>query len=141
MADETQDGTLPPSDCSGSREIPGFPTYRVDTRGRVTHHSPAGRQGVVWHPAKKTVLKQAIGGRANNYKRVMLMRPKKRHAYVHHLMAEAFIGPRPEGLVVLHRDDNGFNNSIVNIRYGTREENEMDRHVAAVAPTLPPAPF
>jgi hypothetical protein len=30
---------------------------------------------------------------------------------------------------------------LANLRYGDRDENEMDRHVAAVAKDLPDAPF
>lgn len=77
-------------------------------------------------PAQR--LKTAVGGRARNYRRVRLHTPS-RHAYVHHLVAEAFIGPRPAGLKVCHRDDNGFNNRADNIYYGTRDENEMDRWI------------
>lgn len=99
------------------------------------------KRGCVYHGARVVELAQSIGGRAKNYKRVMLMCPKRRHAYVHHLMAEAFLGPRPEGFMVLHKDDNGFHNVIDNIRYGDRDENECDRHVARVAPELEGAPF
>ena len=112
--------------------------YEVSRNGDV--------RALAWyHPMLKRqlpplLLAQGVGGRAKNYARVMLANPK-RHAYVHHLMAEAFLGDRPEGLMILHRDDNGFNNRIDNLRYGDREENEMDRHVARVAPHLEKAPF
>ena len=120
------------------RAIPGFPLYEVSSDGRVRAFQRAGVKG---KHARWIVLAQTIGGRAKNYRRVMLMRPKRRHAYVHHLMAEAFLGPRPEGIMVLHKDDNGFNNTLDNLRYGDREENELDRHVARVAPALPESPF
>lgn len=123
------------------KQIPGFPRYFVSDRGRVKSVMRECWRGCVFHHARSVILAQTTGGRAKNYKRVMLQHPKRRHAYVHHLMAEAFLGPRPEGLMVLHRDDNGFNNTLDNLRYGDRDENECDRHVRRVAPSLEEAPF
>jgi hypothetical protein len=50
----------------------------------------------------------------------------RREARVHVLMAEAFIGPRPEGQIVRHLDDNPDNNHISNIVYGTYSDNLRD---------------
>lgn len=47
-------------------------------------------------------------------------------AYLHHLVAVAFIGPRPDGLDVLHRDDDKGNCRRENLRYGTPTENAAD---------------
>lgn len=51
---------------------------------------------------------------------------------VHSLVTEAFLGPRPEGLVVRHLDGDHSNNNIDNLRYGTHAENvaDMIRHGA-----------
>lgn len=46
--------------------------------------------------------------------------------YIHHLVAEAFIGPRPEGALVLHGDGDKLNNHHSNLRYGTQLENIAD---------------
>lgn len=114
--------------------------YEVSDDGLVRSKERLVTRGCLTYVLAPRPLKQVVGGRAKNYKRGMLMSPK-RHAYVHHLMAEAFIGPRPEGLQVLHKDDCGFNNRIDNLRYGDFEENMLDRHVANVAGTLSEAPF
>ena len=45
---------------------------------------------------------------------------------LHLLIAEAFYGPKPEGMFCRHLDDNRFNNSIVNLAYGTRRQNHED---------------
>ena len=47
---------------------------------------------------------------------------------VHHLVAEAFIGPRPDGLLCLHRDDDKFNNTPENLYWGTASQNQRDCH-------------
>lgn len=60
-----------------------------------------------------------IGGRADG-----------RAYYVHHLVAEAFIGPRPAGMYVCHIDGDALNNSVENLKYATPSENmhDMKRH-------------
>lgn len=46
---------------------------------------------------------------------------------VHNLVAEAFIGPRPDGLQVCHNNGNGADNRVENLRYGTAKSNRDDR--------------
>lgn len=41
-------------------------------------------------------------------------------------MAEAFLGPRPDGLVVRHLDDDRTNNRASNLAYGTASDNQRD---------------
>lgn len=56
----------------------------------------------------------------HNYKIVKIY--SKSH-YVHRLVAAAFHGPCPEGLVVDHIDGNKLNNNAENLRYITAYEN------------------
>ncbi len=44
---------------------------------------------------------------------------------VHHLVLEHFIGPRPEGLNGLHKDDNKDNNSAINLYWGTKKQTQQ----------------
>lgn len=53
-----------------------------------------------------------------------------RHAPVHALIARTFIGPRPQGKEVCHRDGNPANNRVDNLRYDTRTSNLLDRYLA-----------
>jgi hypothetical protein len=46
---------------------------------------------------------------------------------VHQLVAEAFHGSRPDGLVIRHLDGDKMNNRATNLRYGTSSENAQDR--------------
>lgn len=48
-------------------------------------------------------------------------------AKIHVLVAAAFIGPRPPGKVIRHRDGNHKNNYYRNICYGTHQENSDDQ--------------
>jgi hypothetical protein len=43
--------------------------------------------------------------------------------YVHQLVAEAFIGPRPKGRELNHKDGDMTNNIVANLEYVTHREN------------------
>lgn len=43
--------------------------------------------------------------------------------HIHTLMLLAWIGPKPEGMEVLHLDGNPANNRLENLKYGTHSEN------------------
>lgn len=51
---------------------------------------------------------------------------KRRTVYLHALIAEAFVGPRPSGAVCRHIDGDKNNNRATNIAYGTVKENRAD---------------
>jgi len=53
---------------------------------------------------------------------------------VSRLVAEAFIGQRPEGHVVAHISGNNADNSASNLRYCTPTENERDKRGHGTAP-------
>lgn len=46
--------------------------------------------------------------------------------YVHRLVADAFLGPCPNGMEVCHNDGDPFNNRVENLRYDTHSENQRD---------------
>jgi hypothetical protein len=98
------------------KDIPGYEgRYAVSSLGRVS----STKDGA-------TILLRA--GRASNGYLSVSLRGKTR--FVHHLVAEAFIGPRPAGAYVLHADDDKLNSAADNLRYGTPSENmhDMTRH-------------
>lgn len=59
-------------------------------------------------------------------------RTRSRTHRVHRLVAEAFIGPYPEGKVINHLDFDRSNNSVRNLEYITQTENI--RHSVACNP-------
>lgn len=74
------------------------------------------------------------GGR-EAYMRVNLHRDGiRRTGWVHRLVAEAFIGPRPEGMETCHNDGNGHNNRLTNLRYDTPSANALDAVMHGVHP-------
>lgn len=51
-----------------------------------------------------------------------------RHRLVHQLVAEVWLGPRPEGMVVCHGPNGATDNSVENLSYKTQKENIADKH-------------
>lgn len=45
---------------------------------------------------------------------------------IHQLVLEAFVGPRPDGALALHTDDDPANCVLGNLRWGTRSDNLYD---------------
>lgn len=95
------------------------PGYKISSWGRlyspVSHgpHKPGIKNGwVTVRGYRSYVLRDESGKRI------------ERAAHV--LVANAFLGPRPEGLWVLHWDDDGLNNCLSNLRHGTPKENAAD---------------
>ena len=88
--------------------------YEVSNCGRVRSLGRPRHPGKVLSPFPK----------ANNYLCVSLLKDKKREqAYIAHLVAAAFIGPRPGGLTIDHKDGDKKNNCAWNLRYITQWEN------------------
>ena len=92
------------------REVPDFPGYLVSSTGLV--RSP------------RRTLKQVVRGK---YLSVTLCGSRHRQAYVHVLVLEVFVGPRPTGAVTRHLDGDNRNNALSNLTWGTYSENALDR--------------
>ena len=61
---------------------------------------------------------------STGYRYFQVYREGKRiNKLFHHLVAKAFIGERPEGLVIDHIDRNKLNNNVSNLRYVSQKEN------------------
>lgn len=99
------------------KPIPGFPDYRVSSQGRVVS-------------LRRKVPHLMQGGRnQRGYLQVTLIAPDGSTARptVHRLVAEAFIGPAPDGLQVCHNDGDNSRNVVDNLRYDTPSANVLDQ--------------
>jgi hypothetical protein len=100
------------------RPVLGFEgLYEVSSLGRV--------RGLKYNKTRDGILRASTdsAGRKN----VRLNRDGKRlPRRVHVLVAEAFIGPRPDGMVARHLDDDPANNNVSNIAWGTYSDNARD---------------
>lgn len=106
------------------REVPGYPGYVAGSNGSVW--SCWTFQGVTAPDRQWRCLKPKI--HRKGYHRVSLRRDGRgRLMFVHAIVLESFVGPRPPDLECRHRDRDPSNNSIGNILWGTREENYSDR--------------
>jgi hypothetical protein len=54
-------------------------------------------------------------------------RGRFRHALIHQLVLETFVGPAPQGTQCRHLDGNPDNNAVANLTWGTASENQADR--------------
>jgi hypothetical protein len=74
-----------------------------------------------------TILKQVFDEKG--YLRVNLyFNAKGSPARVHRIVAEAFLGDRPEGMTVNHIDGNKVNNHVENLEYVSNKENIRHAH-------------
>lgn len=100
------------------RQINGYPNYKVSAKGaiistrglRKTHVNPHGYHQVdLWKDGKSKTFR------------------------VHTLVAQAYIGDRPKGYVVNHKDGNKLNNHWTNLEYVTSRENTLHAHRTGLA--------
>ncbi len=115
------------------RDIPGFPGYQVGTDGMIRSRRRFGGDGRSKILGKLSVLVQEWRtlnpqGNPRMYKRVCLCKDgKKLGRFVHHLVLEVFVGPRPDGMEACHRNGDWRDNRLENLRWGTPESNYRDR--------------
>lgn len=101
--------------------IADFPGYRVGDDGTVWTCKTPGRGSKPIGPWK--ILRQ--GTHPSGHKIVTLHKDNKPTSrYVHQLVLEAFVGPRPKGRVARHFPDaNPANNRLENLQWGTWSQN------------------
>lgn len=110
---------------AGCTPVPGLPHTFATPAGDVFSNHPNNR----WR-GKLIRLLPADNGRG--YLRV---RCHGKSRCVHLLVAATFLGPKPEGLEVNHRDGDKRNNQSVNLEYTTRSANM--KHAVASGLLIP----
>ncbi len=107
------------------KEIKGFDgKYSVSNYGRIRQNNfiHYANNGQIYKYEEKIIKPFTWQSR---YLRVDLQHTRKIRlsTYVHKLVAEYFIGPRPTGYQIDHIDGNYLNNEATNLRYVTVKEN------------------
>lgn len=128
---QLKDGVVSATESEIWRPVQGYEgTYQVSDQGRVRSLdrtiSTDGRWGKMKRELHGGILRHLkhTGG----YLRVTLWHNGafKNH-YVHKLVLEAFVGPRPNGKQVAHNDGDKANNRLSNLRWASPSENQLDR--------------
>jgi hypothetical protein len=108
--------------------MPAFPGYRVGNDGTVWSCLQRARRGQrrvigpVWKLLRPDV------GQKGHLRVTLFVDGISVRRLVHHLVLEAFVGPRPEGMEACHFPDwNPANNSASNLRWDTKQGNWRDR--------------
>lgn len=101
------------------RDVPSCAGYQVSDKGRI-------RTLLRSYPRLLTPEVDKDG-----YQRVSVSADGARvHKVVHRLVAEAFIGPQPEGMpMCCHRDNDRSNNVPGNLRWDTQKGNIADKKI------------
>lgn len=100
-----------------------FPDYIIGIDGSVfsyVHYRPRLLKPIRFGKYLGVTLRAADGA--------------QQRAYIHGLVAEAFHGPRPDGMEVRHLDGDRLNNDATNLRWGTRSQNMRDKERHGTAP-------
>lgn len=96
--------------------------YEVSNLGNVRSWRPKGNGKT--KPDNPRIVVQWL---SNGYPSVTFsVNQISKNFLVHRLVAEAFIGPCPDKMIVCHIDDTKNNNVVNNLRYGTYSENGKD---------------
>lgn len=93
--------------------------YEVSSDGQVRS----------WHKSNGRPLphlRKACPVRSGHLVVMLKIGGKSTPRHVHRLVAEAFLGPRPDGMQTRHLNGNAIDNRAENLRYGTARENALD---------------
>lgn len=115
------------------RETTGYPGFEVSSLGRVRSWRP-GRGPVksrhLLRRADPIILKPYIHPNGYPYVGLSDATNRQKQRKVHHLVLEAFVGPRPDGMDGCHNNGVRVDARLENLRWDTRANNiaDMRRH-------------
>lgn len=112
------------------KTVPSYPQVLVSNYGRVlpqSRYAPLPNGGYRIYTPKPVFGQISRAGRSARHERLITMikgTNKQIPVKVHSLVCEAFHGPRPdEKAVVIHINENAFDNRAENLRWGSQREN------------------
>jgi hypothetical protein len=113
----TEENWLPVVGAEGMYSISDQGRARSEDRIVMDKGNPSRRKGKILKPQPNS----------KGYLRVWITNGvTKGQRFIHHMVLESFEGERPEGLWVLHKDDDNSNNAWSNLYYGTPSQNMDD---------------
>jgi hypothetical protein len=116
-----------PSHNESWRAIPGTPSHEVSDEGRVRSVERVVYRGRGTTRVERARLMALYRRRDGRVQCNLQRNGKVWSPFVHALVAAAWIGPRPAGMEVCHRDGDASNNQATNLYYGTKLQNEADK--------------
>lgn len=101
-------------------------SYEVSNYGRVRSVGGKDRAGRF----RAGRIRKAVSNGTTGHLFVRLYRDGiGKNIYVHRMVLEAFVGPRPAGMECRHYPDGSVgNNNLTNLSWGTRSENSHDKY-------------
>jgi len=111
------------------RLIPGLVGYMAGDDGSVWSKRRRNWADKVSPPWRQLVpkMRKTASGKSHRLEHCLMQSGKRIYRSVGFLILTAFVGKRPAGLQVLHKDDDPNNNALSNLRWGTAKENCADR--------------
>jgi Mor family transcriptional regulator len=106
------------------KEIPRYPYYEAGTDGSIwSWKRPGGHIGD--YPKRLATPTRSKRAKKVEYLQVCLGAGNTEA--VHRLILETFVGPCPENMECCHEDGNAKNNTLTNLKWGTKKQNGEDR--------------
>lgn len=104
------------------KPIPNHPGYSASSLGRIRSEARVITRGSgIQQPIRERILKPGI-----NKGKLFVSFSGRTTRYVHQLVLEAFVGPRPPGMECCHNNGNGLDNRPENLRWDTSSSNKLD---------------
>jgi hypothetical protein len=103
-------------------------SYEASSLGRIRSRDRdiLMRNGA-WRRHHSQILRPSLAGSGSGHLKVSLARGgRSTTRYVHQLVLETFVGPRPPGFEGCHNNGNHLDNNLVNLRWDTASANRFD---------------
>lgn len=109
-----------------------FEGYEVSNLGNVrTYKNKYGKVAAGTHNRPLLKTPKPIFGRPDQRGYMLLclsdVDKKRYNIRIHTVVAQTFLGPTPDGMVICHYNDIKTDNRLENLRFDTPEANSLDR--------------
>lgn len=109
------------------KPIPGFERYEISNHGRL--RALYFKNGLTEKKYDDPKLRKPSPCDRGYYRTALCKDGKQYNKSIHSLVAEAFLGPRPEGYHCAHLDGNPSNNHVSNLMWCTPKENHSHKKI------------